>query len=377
MGYSAPGQSVEPSRIAGPRQGPNGLTVAVTPDMRSTNRYQELLASALEQRGIRVRFPEQLGGRRPVLRALLSRQFDVLHLDWIHPYVTAETLPKSLLKSTIFVLKLLLARLLGCRIVWTVHNVTGHDARFGSLERTVSGLVAALAHGLVVHFPAAEQIVRSSFRVSPAKEVYVAHHGHYIDVYPRGSANQGEETQRAPSPPLMVLTFGLVRPYKRIEELMMALRMLKGNDVHIRVRGMASDEEYAAELACLGRDDNRIDLDLGFIEDESVARLYDTADLVAITQTDTLTSGSLILAMSMGKPVVAARTAHAEYLLGDGEGGVLYTSGDLEELASALESLTDRRDELSGMGSANQRAIAYHTWSRMAEGVERAYRGTK
>lgn len=352
------------------------LTVAVIPDMRPTNRYQELLADALERRGIRVRFPDQFGGRRPLLRAVVSRRFDVLHLDWIHPFVAAGTLPKSLMRSAVFISKLLLARLFGRRIVWTVHNLTGHDARFAGLERVVGRLTAALTHGLLVHYPAAEQIVRSSLSVSPAKEIFVAHHGHYIHAY-------GDEPGRAsqphpePSRPLVILSFGLVRRYKRMEELIAASRILHGEEVRLQIRGMARDDEYAEELLRHAEDDDRVDVDLGFVEDESIPGLFAAADVVAATQTDTLTSGSLILAMSMGKPVVAARTPHAEFLLGNGAGGILYTPGDIPELAAALEAMTERREELADMGAANRRAIARYSWASMAEEVQRAYRGSR
>lgn len=353
----------------------NPLTVAIIPDMRSINPYQDLLAAALERRGVVVRFPEQFGGKRPMLRALVSGQFDALHLDWIHPYVTAPTLSRSLMLSAKFVSKLLLARLLGRRIVWTVHNVTSHDARFGRLERTVSSLIAALSHTLAVHFPAARQIVRNSLRVSGRKEITVARHGHYIDAYGSGSSRLSDETQHNTSRPLVFLAFGLVRPYKRLEELIAAFRLLDREDVRLSVRGMPGDEEYASRLLRLSEEDDRVDMDLGFVEDDAVAEVFATADVIVLPQTDALTSGSLILAMSMGKPVVAARTPHAEWLLGDREGGLLYNPGDLEDLTRALQRMADRSEELAEMGSANQRAIAVHTWPKMAEKLESAYRG--
>lgn len=137
------------------------LSVAIIPDMRSTNPYQHLLAVALERRGWGVWFPEQFGGRRPLLRGLLSRQFDVLHLDWIHPYAMGPTLARSVTRSAAFVFKLLLARLLGRRIVWTVHNLTSHDSRFERLERFVGRSMATLSHDLVSTFL---QLRRSSGR---------------------------------------------------------------------------------------------------------------------------------------------------------------------------------------------------------------------
>jgi glycosyltransferase involved in cell wall biosynthesis len=346
--------------------------------LRSINPYQNLLAAALERQGISVRFPDQFGQRRPLLTALLSRQFDVLHLDWIHPYVVGDTYRRSVFRSTTFLLKVCLVRLLRRRIIWTVHNLVSHEARFRGWERRVNGLLARLAHGLVVHYPSAQEIVRKDFRVRSGKEVLVAFHGHYVGAYGDANAIRSDMApQESPPRPLVFLAFGLVRRYKRLEELITAFKTIDRADVRLTIRGQALDVEYGEELQRLAAEDDRIRLDLEFVDDEKVAAVFAAADVVALTQTDMLTSGSLILAMSMGMPVVAARGPHAEFLLGHGEeGGVLYTAGSVTELADALQQMLDRRQELPKMGLANKRKIAPYTWSAMAEEMERAYRGS-
>lgn len=347
------------------------------PDLRSINPYQDLLAAALERRGIHVRFPDQFDRRRPLLAALLSRQFDILHLHWTHPYLTAKTLLGTVLRSISFLLKVSLARLLRRRIIWTVHNLVGHEARFGRWEKRVNWLLARLAHNLVVHYPGARHIVRNSFRVPARKEILVAHHGHYIEAYDEVGGIRTDEHLRVPTDqPLTVLAFGLVRRYKRLEDLIMAFGRLDREDVRLTIKGGVHENEYAGELRHLARGHDRIALDLEFIDDRKVAGVFATADIVALTQADTLTSGSLILAMSMGKPIVSARGPHAEFLIGEGKkSGVLYTPGSIAELTEALREVADRRHELSEMGLANRRRIAPYTWSAMAEEMERAYRG--
>ncbi|MGH8872821.1 MAG: glycosyltransferase family 4 protein [Acidimicrobiia bacterium] len=228
----------------------------------------------------------------------------------------------------------------------------------------------------MVHFPGAREIVREDFRVPVGKEILVAHHGNYAEAYGDIDSVPLDVSPQTPARPLVFLAFGLVRRYKRLEELIAAFRTLDRRDILLIIKGRAVESGYADELWRLADEDDRISLDLGFVDDEMVAPVFAAADVVALTQRDVLTSGSLILAMSMGRPVVAARGPHAEFLLGDkGDGGVLYTPGSVAELAEALQQMVDRREELPEMGMANTRRIAPYTWSRMAEEMERAYRG--
>ena len=366
--------SAQPIRAQGSRD----LTVVFIPDWRSINPYQDLLAAALERRGIRVRFPDQFAQSRPLLTALLSRQFDILHLHWTQPYIAAETLPGTVLRSVAFLLKVSLARLLRRRIIWTVHNLVSHEARFGRWERRVNWLLARLTHTLVVHYPGARQIVRKSYRVPARKEILVAHHGHYMEAYGEASGIRADGPHHESThEPLMVLAFGLVRRYKRLEDLIMAFRDLDREDVRLTIKGSVHDKEYADELRRLARGYDRIALELEFVDDRKVGEVFAAADIVAVTQADTLTSGSLILAMSLGKPIVCARGPHAEFLIGEGnESGVLYTPESIAELTKALGEIADRRHELPEMGLANRRRIAPYTWLGMAEELERAYLGT-
>lgn len=348
------------------------LLVAVIPDMRDTNPYQSLLAAALDDRDLSVRFPDEFDGRRPLLKALVSGEFDVLHIDWIHPYVVGSSPLKSAVRGFVFVTKVVLARLLGKRVVWTVHNINSHDSGVARVERAVGRALAFASHRLIVHHPPAREIVRSRFRVSSPAKVLVAPHGSYIDAY------RGPERKRPPgdgSDPLVFLSFGLVRRYKRLAELIEAFSRVESPDVRLSIVGEALDPDYAEELRRLAEPDDRITLQLKRVDEGSVASVFADADVAAINQREILTSGSLVLAMSMGLPVLAVDTPHATFLLGDdGSGGVIYPPGDPESLANAIGRLTANRAKLADMGRENTVRIASFTWAGMAEIFERAYR---
>ena len=104
---------------------------------------------------------------------------------------------------------------------------------------------------------------------------------------------------------------------------------------------------FAAPL----RRDPRIRFRSGFVPADGVAELFGACDAAVSARTDGGTSGSLILALSMGSPVIAADAPAYRVLAADGQAGWLFVPGDVESLRSALESA-------AGDGTAAARGAA-------------------
>jgi len=83
--------------------------------------------------------------------------------------------------------------------------------------------------------------------------------------------------------------------------------------------------------------DPRVVERLGFVADDRVAELFAACDAALCSRGDGGTSGSLILALSLGLPVVAARRPAYEELLGGEAAGWLFEPGDQAALARTLE----------------------------------------
>src|SRR6187200_881221 len=87
------------------------------------NPYQRSLADALGRLGVQVEF-------QPIRWHVLNqmRSMDVLHLHWTTKLDNAP-LSKFLLRLPWLAMQFILLRLLGRRIVWTVHNLENHERR--------------------------------------------------------------------------------------------------------------------------------------------------------------------------------------------------------------------------------------------------------
>jgi glycosyltransferase involved in cell wall biosynthesis len=79
------------------------------------------------------------------------------------------------------------------------------------------------------------------------------------------------------------------------------------------------------------------------------------------------TSGSLLLALSLGVPVVAAAISPYEELLGRGEAGWLWQPGDVESLRDALRAAAADPVVARAKGAAAlRRAGALPSWAQIA-----------
>jgi glycosyltransferase involved in cell wall biosynthesis len=99
-----------------------------------------------------------------------------------------------------------------------------------------------------------------------------------------------------------------------------------------------------------------------------VAEHFRASDVAVLPRTDGGTSGALLLAISMGLPVVAARREAYSDLTGSGECGWLFTPDDIASLTWALEAaVAAGPSTLSAKGAAATRVARERSWRRAAE----------
>jgi glycosyltransferase involved in cell wall biosynthesis len=237
----------------------------------------------------------------------------------------------------LFAARLSAARVLGFRIAWTIHQVYPHDRRPCLLDRLGARLLARAASVLIAHDRATAEQARAELGRAAA-DVFVVPHGSYEGVYV--ARRSREETRRAlgvPAGRTMFLHLGDLRGYKDLGRLFAAFARADVSDAALVVAGTPEDDEAAARLQSAAERDARIVLHLTFVPEHQVAELYAAADVAVVARSDGGTSGSLILALSMGAPVVAAdRPAYRE-LVGEERAGWLFQPERTDSLRDALE----------------------------------------
>jgi beta-1,4-mannosyltransferase len=310
------------------------VQIACFPPLLRENPYQRILYESLEPLGFDVlpSAPLKLGW---LLRS--RRQIDILHLHWPESYYrsSGQFAPAfATLRVGLFAFRLVVARILGFTIVWTVHQVLPHEDA-GAIDRLAARMIAFFANLLFVHDELTRQRVEAELGAGALRKVKVVPHAAYLGAYPEG---RSREIVRAdlgiPDGRFVFLVFGHVRRYKMLGPALNAFRSAPDLDAALVVAGLPVDTESAAEVRDAAARDSRIVPFLEFIPDECVSELFAAADACIMARIDGGTSGALVLALSLGVPTVIPSVAPWKDMVG--EAGWTYRAGDQSSLGEAL-----------------------------------------
>jgi len=331
------------------------------------NPYQRALGHALHPLGVRIR---RLPLRWNLLR--LMRGMDVLHIHWTSGVVN-NPLWKVLIGYPLLALQFLLLRLSGRKLIWTVHNLEGHECRRPLQNWVGSALIGAFANVVIVHGKNARRIVARRFRIRRGK-IAVIPHGNFIGLYP-------ETTSRAiarhglalAADKKAILFLGHIRPYKGVEDLIAAFNATGDPQAVLLIAGRPLDDDYRGRIERLVASNPKIGFFPGYVPDNQIADFMRAADVVIFPYKEILTSGSVLLAMSFGKACVAPKLGCICDVL-DESGAFLYDGGP-GALERALREALSSHKRLEAMGMNNRAKAQQWSWRRVAEATAQAYAG--
>jgi beta-1,4-mannosyltransferase len=311
------------------------------------NPYQRLFARALEQAGLKV---DRIGPRKffPINSAL-ARRIDLLQMDWPDTLYLGRNAVMSWAKRRMYHAGL--HRLEDFPLVWTVHNLVGHDAPDAAYHRRMTQILIDRCGGIIVMSQAALRLLSENYRVPERTRVAVIPHGHYIDAYTNVvTREQAREYFSLNESGRMVLFLGSMRPYKGVEELMSAFAGLARRGDMLVLAGPTLDPAYGERLRSLAAGPlpagAQIRVVPEAIPDDMLQTYFNAADLVALPFRSILNSGSALLAQSFARCVIApAIGSLPEVLSSDGFFG--YDPARPSALADTLRDSLARGDLLA------------------------------
>jgi D-inositol-3-phosphate glycosyltransferase len=301
----------------------------------------------------------------------------ILHILWNNKF---EFFDRTIL--------MLYYKVMGKRIALTAHNVNQarRDAKDSWLNRATLRIQYQLCDHIFVHTRKMKVELCQDFGVAE-KAVAVIRHP-VNDAFPDTELTPAEakrllglrDNEKA------ILFFGRIRPYKGIEYLLDAFRLLLADEkanYRLIVAGepKKGSEEYLHEIQQSVKRDfsqGQVILKIQFIPDAEMEVYLKGGDVLVLPYKEIFQSGVLFLAYSFGLPVVATDVGSFREEIVEGSTGFLCQPGDPAELARALETyfasdlyrnLKTRRTELKDYANANHswQAVAKLTWNAYAK----------
>jgi beta-1,4-mannosyltransferase len=268
---------------------------------------------------------------------------DFVHIHWPSFFYRDARRLRSLLKFAKFIFLLALVKARGARLVWTAHNLYPHDKNcIPFLDTLARRIVVRQACRIFVHGRSAANIVSQEFP-SARKKLTVIPHGHWIGFY-ENNVRKEEARMRLglPVDTYVYLFVGLCKPYKNVDGLIRTFQTA-GLSAELIIAGKFQSPEYEKAIReLIARRPTGIRLFAQYIPDESLQVFLKACDVVVLPYTDILTSGSAMLAMTFGRPVVAPRLGHLQEIIGE-DVGLLYEPGNPLGLLDAMRRVSQTR----------------------------------
>lgn len=345
----------------------------------NANPYHELLTKNLDEHGVET-INEPLPLLFPITRTIIENDsIDVVHLDWLYQFFIVESFtPFNILNTLITVSRavllcvdLLLAKLLGVQLVWTVHNKYHHERKYYRTEWCLNILVANIVDDISVKCHTAKDIVADIYRVRTASKITAIPDGNYIEAYPN-SITQSEARERLDvNSECVFLFFGHIRPYKGVDRLIEKFKELPNDDVSLLVAGKPINREIRERISMGAAEDDRITATLEMIPEEEVQYYMNAADFFVLPYRDILNSGSVHLGLSFGKPIIAPKLGCIPDTVSP-DSGLLYEPDDEEGLRKTLEVALNI-DDVERMQDASYHTAEQKPWGRAAEQYVKLY----
>jgi glycosyltransferase involved in cell wall biosynthesis len=251
---------------------------------------------------------------------------------------------------------------------------------------------AMTAHYILPPRPSRRQVA-SARRVFGAMDAVVAHSEHSaarlrddvgldparVRVIPHGAFDYLTKLpEEKPLPPELegaegpvVLCFGLLRPYKGIENLLEAFRQVEGAELWI-VGNPRMDVAPLRELAAAVS--GRVRFVTRFVDDAEIPAIFRRADLVVLPYLDAEHSGVLYTGLAFGKPLVLSAVGGFPEVAETGAAR-LVPPGDTAALAEVLGELVDDEQARAELAAAATRAAAGpFSWDEAARRTLDLYR---
>lgn len=339
------------------------LTVAFLPVYH--NPYQHLLSAELEKLGVDV---EHLDGMPPAAWLLRNRgRVQVLHLHWLYGLYMQRLLTPA--RALAFLARFELARRLGYRYVWTVHNILPHRQPFPPLHRHVRRLVMRRASAVIAH---CEYGRREILRLFPTDvPVHVVPHGNYAGIHPQSGTRDEARAALGIAPGSFVYALlGNLSPYKGVESFVTAFQAGAAPDDVALIAGRNRAPALVERLESMAAADPRLRVRAGFVPDDEMGRYLQATDVAVFCFREVLTSGSVILAMTYGLPVIAPERGCLPELVTPAA-GLLYDPDDAAALGRALGHI--KTLDTARMGAEARRIAAGLRWDDVARRTAAIY----
>jgi beta-1,4-mannosyltransferase len=303
----------------------------------------------------------------------LKQPADIVHFHWPDGDINRKGLAKTLQRMVLLATMVCWLKLKGTKLVWTVHNITPHDAFRPKLSRLFIQWFTRRCDGFIFMSEANKSVFYQHYRPSPKSHYAIIPHGHYRTCYPAAIDQLAAKKQLGLNPDKKVLlSIGMIKPYKNIDGLMKAFNQADLTDYQLVIAGTTNFAPKELHETLESLKNTNTHLFLRFIPDSELNIFMSAADQVILPYREILNSGALLLALSYNRPVIAPHMGAVADL--QQKLGLRWIYGYAGELSP--ECLERALDALNESASSEICPLDDYNWDSLAAATLSLYRQT-
>lgn len=229
----------------------------------------------------------------------------MLHVHWPEAHLNRPWWWQAAYRSIRLVLRVFAAQRRGAKLVWTAHNLAAHDSRWRRTQAVLWRVWVERIDGwIALNEHSREAVVGKWSRLADVPHCVTAL-GHFIGAF---GQLPDRATARAatgfPAEAVVVAFVGRIKPYKGVESLLEAFAEVDDPSMFLLVAGRIDNAALRSRLETLTAANPRVRLEAAHLTEAELQTFVRGADLVVAPFTDILNSASVLLALSLGTPVL-------------------------------------------------------------------------
>ncbi|WP_316569290.1 glycosyltransferase [Neobacillus sp. YIM B06451] len=334
------------------------MRIWMLPKYNVTNKYNELLSSSLEKKGVDVFHLL----KKDILKI---KKNDIVHIHWPHSLYQSDYKLIFILKSLLLLNFFFYLKTKKVKLVWTIHNLYPHKIKYPKLEKWIRQLIINQMDLLFANGHLLREIILKHYKINEQK-LKVSLHGVYEGVYKRQGLDCREK-YGIPKGKFVYLFFGTINKYKGLENLIRNFKKIQDEESILLIVGKLSDDSFHLKKEI--EEAENIISDFRFIPDDEIGDIIYSADLVVLPFKEITTSGSAILALTFKKNLLAPNSPFInEYF---GKLAKTYESNHEDSLYNALITAKDQQNDFKEE-LFNQK-LAELNWDNITEEMLKEY----
>jgi|GEM_PF-1908646 len=307
---------------------------------------------------------ERLGAEVTMLHDLDSSELlrqaarhDILHIYNIQEYQGTSASSETISQISNFykrVGRMWFTKRMGLKVFWTLYNEPKGNYASEWLEKVGRKWMFSQADRIIAPSLATRRVMRDLYPdLTESKVIHLPHHN-FDNYFPR-QVNRKQALDHLGIKPKgkVFICFGGIHPYKGLADVIPLFGKHSLRDHTLIVAGSPSNKHYASTIEGLCSRYDNVHAFLRYIPRDDVQYYLQAADIFVMPYKDVLNSGSTMLALSFGKPVVAPNMGMIPEILNPAC-SVLFDSAGSSQLRQAMVKSLDLDLERA---SAEARAV--------------------